>query len=182
VTKDEISVFGYGSLVYRPSLLKTVKTASMPIPAYIRGYKRSFSFWDSIGEISTTSDGKVLSNPYYALNISPENSNEGIVSGVLFTVSMSDYRLLLKREWGYDAVRTQVYDFQTRKQISSDAIVFVAKSPKEGFLVDSKFQKQYLNDFISGCQQISHSFYQVSLETTYIMGDRLSDRLNVYAD
>ena len=173
------TIFGFGSLISKASLLTTAPNATDIKPAYIKGFIRSFSHWDAIGYTETNLD--VAGEPMCALDIAETNDAEARVNGVVFTVSEPDLSKLLEREDGYELLTATAYNYITGKPIIEDCLVFSAGKHDGKYDFNSQAQQRYLDIFIEAAKQYGELFYQEVLDTTFVGAQKLRE-LNKLVD
>lgn len=159
-------IFGFGSLMYAPSLLATAPSATNIRPAYIKGFIRSFNLWDAVGNTVTNLD--LAGEPMCALDVAKTTDNETRVNGVVFTVDKSDLARLIKREAGYKLIEVSAYDYQTEQLITDECLVFSANKNDGKYVFDGKAQQRYLEDYLKGAREYGEKFYHEVLDTTFI--------------
>lgn len=165
--KNTKTIFGFGSLIYGPSLLASAPNAIDVRPAYILGYMRSFNVWDATGYTDIKLD--YAREPMCALNIKKTSKNpKARVNGVTFKVTNLDLEQLILREAGYDLLRVPVYDYDTKQLIDADCLVFSAHKNDGKYVYHGKAQQRYLNDYLSAAKQYGEEYYQEILHTTFI--------------
>lgn len=170
---DRKTIFGFGALIYKPSLLTTAPNATDIKPSYIKGFVRSFSLWDAIGYTETNHD--VSAEQMCALDVAKVADAEARVNGVVFKVSESDLSKLIEREKGYELIAVTAYDYNTNQPITHDCLVFSANKNDGKYVFDGSAQQRYLEDYLSGARQYGEQFYEEVLDTTYINGLKLRD-------
>lgn len=168
---DSKFIFGFGSLICRPSLLATAPSATGIRSAYIKGFTRCFNFWDAIGYTETNLD--VANEPMCALDVARSSDMRARVNGVVFTVGEPDLTRLLKREEGYELIRVPVYDYETDQLLSDECLVFSANKNDGRYVFDGVAQRRYLEDYLDAARAYGDTFYQELLDTTFIDGKTL---------
>lgn len=158
-------IFGYGSLINEKSLRATVPDAFDLRLTFIKGFVRDFSLWDSEGFTETNLD--VAGIPYCALDVKSVVDQNSRVNGVVFSVNSNYFDNLLKREQGYELVKTIGYGFHTNEKIG-ECYVFSANKNNGEFDTNSKAQKRYLEVCLSGAKGHGQKFYKEFMATTYI--------------
>jgi cation transport regulator ChaC len=171
--KNTQTVFGFGSLISTPSLLATAPNASDIRQAYIKGFIRSFNFWDAVGYTETNLD--VANEPMCALDIAETTDAEARVNGVAFNVSESDLSKLLKREEGYGIISVIAYDYGSDQQIAQDCLVFSANKNNGTYAFGGNAQQRYLEDYLKAAKKYGEQFYQELLDTTFINNQPLRE-------
>lgn len=161
-------IFGYGSLLQLESLNATVTSAKNLRPVYIRGFRREFTLWDSIGWTETNLD--LAGIPFCGVDVRPANDKNSLVNGVVFEVSEADLPALLEREKEYELIEVTAYDFTTHKPVGT-CMVFSANKQTGEYDFNSAAQKRYLDVCLEGAEQYSKGFYDMFCDTTYI-GDK----------
>jgi cation transport regulator ChaC len=168
----ELVIFGYGALMSPASITATAPSAHIIGPAYIKGFKREFCFWDAIGFTETNLD--VAGQPMCAVDVHKVDDPAAQVNGVAFTVSGVDLKRLILREKGYALIETQFYDFETGQEMGL-CQVFSANKHDGEYAFDNAAQIRYLQICSDGAKQCGERFYQEFLETTFIDNQRLSE-------
>ena len=171
------TIFGFGSLISRPSLLVTAPSATDIRPAFIKGFIRSFSQWDSVGYTETNLD--VAGEPMCALDITKTTDSEARVNGVVFTVSEPEYSKLLEREEGYKLIMVTTYDYSTDKPITNECLMFSANKNDGKYDFDGVAQQRYLDIFLEAAEQYGEQFYLEALDTTFIGTQKLREVTNL---
>lgn len=166
------TIFGFGSLIYIPSLLASAPNAANIRPAYIKGFIRCFSFWDAVGY--TVNNLDVANEAMCALDVAKTNNTESRVNGVAFTVGEPESSNLLRREEGYKLIPTPVYDYETGQLITNNGLVFSANKNDGKYAFGGKAQQRYLEDYLKAAKQYGDKFYQEVLDTTFIDNQPLS--------
>lgn len=167
------TIFGFGSLISRPSLLVTAPSATDIRPAFIKGFIRSFSQWDSVGYTETNLD--VAGEPMCALDIMHSSDTDNKVNGVVFTVNESDFVKLVEREKGYEILTVVAHDYFTNRPITEDCLVFSANKNNGQYDFAGKAQQRYLETFLEASKQYGEQFYQEVLDTTFIGAHKLRE-------
>lgn len=178
MTKSK-TIFGFGSLIYTPSLLATAPQATNIKPAYIKGFIRNFNFWDAVGYTETNQD--LAGEPMCALDIAKAKSAAARVNGVAFKVSEPDLSKLLIREEGYELLTTIAYDYVKGQPIAGDCLVFSANKNDGKYVFDGLAQQRYLDDYLRAAKQYGEQFYQEVLDTTFIDGQSLRNVIRLAA-
>lgn len=166
------TIFGFGSLLYKPSLLNTAPNATTIRPAYLVGFTRSFSFWDSVGYTSDNVD--VAGEPMCALDLARTNDLGTRVNGITFQVDGVDLKRLLAREEGMNLIQVTAYDYDTEKVITNNCYVFYGNKNDGEFVFEGAAQNRYLGNYLKGAQLLGERFYEELLETTFIGSQPLS--------
>lgn len=160
------TIFGFGSLINTASLLATAPNATNITPAYIKGFTRTFSFWDAIGYTETNID--CIGEPMCALDVTQARNKDARVNGVTFTVDAADFKKLLVREDGYDVIATAAYNYFSDELIIAECLVFSANKNNGKYVFDGKAQQRYLEDFLNAARLHGEKYYQEALDTTFI--------------
>lgn len=169
---EAVTIFGYGSLMDPESLKVTAPSAYEIRPVYIKGFKREFCFWDSVGWTETNLD--LAGQPMCALDVHEVSDSKAHVNGVAFTISGNELKRLLIREEGYQLITTPFFDFKTNDQLGT-CQVFSADKHDGTFDFNGPAQARYLQVCLDGAKQYVEPFYQEFLKTTYIDSNRLTD-------
>lgn len=156
-----IKVFGFGSLINPDSLKVTVPDAFGFKPAYIKGYIRDFSVWDSTRLMS-------------ALDIRACVDGEARVNGVAFSINEERLKELLERESEYQTIETIAFEYIGNQEIGK-CIVFSSCKYNGKYDFKSEAQKRYLEICIKGAKLYGGEFYNEFIRTTYIEGRRLDE-------
>lgn len=160
------TVFGFGSLIYTPSLLTTAPNADDIQPAYITGFKRQFSFWDAAGYTETNLD--CAGEPMCALDIVQTIDPAARVNGVTFSVNEADFAELLRREEGYNLITIPAFNYSSDRLITKECFVFSAGKNDGSYIFDGKAQERYLEDFLKAARQYGQKYYEEAVQTTFI--------------
>lgn len=167
-------IFGYGSLLQLESLKATVPSARNLRPVYIKGFRREFTLWDSIGWTETNLD--LAGIPFCGVDVCPVNDKNSLVNGVVFEVSEADLPALLEREKEYELVEVTAYDFTTHKPVGT-CMVFSANRQTGEYDFNSAAQKRYLDVCLEGAEQYGEEFLSQFILTTFI-GDKSLNRIS----
>ena len=159
------AIFGYGSLINLESLKATVPNAYNIRPAYIKGFKREFCLWDSVGWTETNLD--LAGEPMCAVDIHLSDNHEARVNGVVFSVPDADLKRLLIREENYKLIETPFYDFKNDQELGT-CRVFSANKHNGTYDFKGAAQARYLQICIDSSRQYGERFYSEFLNTTYI--------------
>ena len=168
---QRIVLFGFGSLIGEASLRATAPNATDIRPAYIKGFVRDFSLWDSIGFTETNLD--LTGIPFCALDIQNGFDPDARVNGVSFSVDEEDFEKILVRERDYEVIETEVYDYKTNKLMGVTK-VFSSGRNDGSFDFDSQAGMRYLDNYLDAGRERGDKYYQELLETTFIDGKSLN--------
>ena len=161
--KEGMWVFGYGSLMHKSSLWKTVPSARNAFPGLVEGFRRSFN-------ISSTrrfdpDAGKLIC----VLNLVPGESDDRL-NGVCFEIDPESYGELIDREKIYEAHKVKVRHYKYQ-DTSVDASIFWARRLKPyRYLLGSRVQDAYLDLCIEGCSLFGEEFVNDFKSTTDFWG------------
>jgi cation transport regulator ChaC len=156
------ALFGYGSLLSKASIAKTLGRAydGPFVVCGVEGWRRS---WDvampNPGFYADTPGGHLLPERILYLNVRPEPGS--LLNGVLFAVGEDELRALDKREWIYDrlAMRRQLRGVRL---IGGEAWMYVAKPEFVMASVPSPavaaVRSSYLRILEAGMGQLPESF------------------------
>jgi cation transport regulator ChaC len=137
----ETIIFGYGSLINLESLKTTAPNAYNIKPAYIKGFRREFCVLDSVGWTETNLD--VSGQPMCAVDVHEVNDPNGVVNGLVFSVSRADLQKLVAREGNYELINTPYYDFKTDEKLG-ECSVFSAGKHNGSYDFKGAAQARYL--------------------------------------
>ncbi len=168
----QLSIFGFGSLLDSESLAATVPDADSILPAYIKGFRRDFSFWDSVGWTETNLE--LAGEAFCAVDVTISRDPGSKVNGVIFQMSELNYERLLQRELGYKLIQTESYSFENNKPLGK-CMVFSSNRHNGTYDFESKAQKRYLEICLRGAHKYGKDFYQGFLETTFINDQPLKE-------
>ncbi|HTB48489.1 MAG TPA: gamma-glutamylcyclotransferase family protein [Verrucomicrobiae bacterium] len=164
---SEIIVFGFGSLMKIKSLRATVPDAHTIRPAYIKGFRRDFSVWDSVGYTKTEISVGLAGQPYCAVDVRVAASLAMRVNGVVFSIGANSLPSLMEREQNYKLIKTTAYDFESEDKIG-ECLVFSANKDNGQYAFNSAIQTYYLNECLEGAKKLGERFYQEFLNSTFI--------------
>jgi hypothetical protein len=148
--KKVIRIFGFGSLISKPSLQCSVPRANS-IPAYIEGYRRIFNY--SYGLRSTS-----------VLNVEPY---DGIINGVLFEMSHWYMGGFAYREMLYDLVPVKVMSWENDENLG-DAYMCRCITPRA--LSHKQPDWWYFHRIKEACLKVDEEFYNLFMDTTFTAG------------
>ncbi len=166
----KIKIFGYGSLINKDSLLKTIPEFSNFFPAKVEGFVRVFNICDK----------KFVANPKFPKCVLNVEKSEGnfCINGVCFEVDSSYFDRLVEREEGYELVKVEVKDYENDKNIYSAFMFRVLHYEPFDFQFGNEDQVEYLNMCFRGCREISDEFLIDFKKTTFI-GKKTLDELDM---
>lgn len=165
-------MFGFGLLLDSEELKITVPDAHNFRPAYIKGFRRDFSFWDSVGWTKTNLD--LAGEAFCAVDVKIISSPQLKVNGVIFQMNESNHEKLLQRELGYELIKTTAYHFEDNVAIG-ECFLFSSNMNSGVYDFNSEAQKRYLEICLKGASQFGRNFYEEFLNTTFISGQRLNE-------
>lgn len=165
----KIKIFGYGSLINKASLRKTVPHAKNIKPAKLYGFVRVFNF------SSSTRFSEIDGIPCAVLNAEKSEWNQ-YINGIIFELNEKFLNELLERENGYEMVQVEVEEYEGKKHLAYffRGLHFEAHPYQE----NSKKQKEYLEICYKGCRDFGEEFLKDFKNTTFI-GKRTLKELNL---
>lgn len=122
--KGKIYLFGYGSLMLEESIHKTLQRKEGKYPLFdatLQGYMRG---WDIVIDIFSDA----LQRPIKALFLNVRKHPEGIVDGMIFSVSFEELNRLKEREVNYDCIEVTPRISSSILQPSDVVVTFVGQS------------------------------------------------------
>lgn len=126
-TKDisgKLYVFGYGSLMLEESIHKTLQRANQEYPLFnatLKGYTRG---WDIVIDIFSNA----LQRPIKALFLNVRKHSDGLVDGMIFSVTLEELNRIKEREINYDCIEVTPR-ISSSILVSADVVVtFVGQS------------------------------------------------------
>jgi len=168
----KLPIFGLGSLLDPESLTATVPDAYDVLPAYITGFRRDFSFWDSVGWTESNLD--LAGEAFCAVDAKVSSDPQSKINGIIFQMSETNYEKLLQREAGYELVKTTVYSFENDKLLG-ECFLFSSNKNNGVYNFESAAQERYLEVCLRGASKYGKDFYQEFLNTTLINGQCLKE-------
>jgi hypothetical protein len=168
----KLPFFGFGSLLDPESLAATVPDAYDILPAYITGFRRDFSFWDSAGWTESNLD--LAGEAFCAIDARVSSGSPSKINGIIFQMGDTSYAKLLQREAGYELVKTKVYSFEDDESLG-ECFLFSSNKNNGVYDFESAAQKRYLEVCLRGASKYGEGFYQEFLNTTFIDGQCLSE-------
>lgn len=173
---SQLPIFGFGSLLDSESLTATVPDAYDIQPAYITGFRRDFSFWDSVGWKESNLD--LAGEAFCAVDAKISSDSQSKINGIIFSMSATNYERLLQRESGYELIKTKVYGFEDDKLLG-ECLLFSSNKNNGIYNFESAAQKRYLEVCLRGASKYGDDFYQEFLNTTFIDGQQLCEINNL---
>lgn len=167
-------IFWFGSLLSLESLKASGPDVKKLIPAYIHGFKRTFSLWDPIW--FTTSQKDLSGIWFCALDIQKTGSHDDVINGVVFSVSDEDFECIKVREQEYDIVSIECFDFKTQQSLW-EHFFFSANKNNGEYKKWCLAQKRYLEVCLDWAKEHGELFYEQFLKTTYIGSETLQEWL-----
>ena len=113
---EKVKIIGYGSLISKESLKRTIKTHSNFKEVLVHGYKRVFDL-KSAKQMYEPWDTDVA-----VLNV--EKSKNARFNGVVYEVSLNEFHKLLEREKTYRIIKVKYSDYKTDKA-EGEAFLFL---------------------------------------------------------
>jgi len=169
---DKLIIFGFGSLINLESLEATVPDVYDIQPAYIKGFRRDFSVWDSVGWTETNLD--VAGEAMCALDVKASSDLNSRVNGITFRLGQSSYKRLIEREGNYRLVKTIAYNFESGEEIG-ECFMFSANKNNGTYDFKSKAQKRYLEICLESARQYGERYYHEFLSSTFLGSKRLDE-------
>lgn len=160
-----VTLFGFGSLMDKKSLVATTPGATGIRPAYIKGFLRDFSLWDDVGWTQTNLD--VAGEAFCALDIHLSERDEDIVNGIVFEIPEDEMQQLRFREKDYELITTTIYDWETNLPIGK-GYVFSGNKHNGKYVKDSPAQQRYWKICCDAAQSYGNDFYKTFVRTTKI--------------
>jgi len=168
-------IIGYGSLLKRASLNRTLPTVEEIQPIYLKNYKRS---WNANENITPT-----LSTTYLGI----QKSNNSKMNAIIFEIDNDFLSVLDKREFLYDRVEVNIEDIElitSKFNITKkDKIwIYLTKSPDKPSSNNPIIQS-YVDTCLAGAFEIENefnieSFAKDFIETTYNWSEHwVNDRI-----
>jgi cation transport regulator ChaC len=149
-----MKVFGYGSLINRESILKTVSDIAVVGADTLCGYKRVFNLQSHQRKNPVTNIHSAV------LNLEP--ASDVCITGLLFEITPHEREQLLAREQGYKTVALKLNS-------GVEATVFFAQPKRPyGYVYGDKWQEEYLDICLAGAKALGDDAYENFLDTTFI--------------
>ncbi|MCK5233864.1 MAG: gamma-glutamylcyclotransferase [Candidatus Aenigmarchaeota archaeon] len=161
----KIKLIGYGSLINRNSLRKTIEGPFKLQEVWVRGYKRVFDL-KAIKQFYEPWDTDVA-----VLNV--EKCKGAKFNAIVYEVSLTQYHNLLKREKTYRLIKVKYSDYTTNKVVG-EAVLFLGL---EQFIHKNLNPRtHYFHICRKGAYAISHEYGRVWDKTTFLAnGKRVSE-------
>lgn len=163
---NKLTIFGYGSLLKKTSLKKTVPSAMNIRLGILENYKRTFNL-KALRRICP-----INNTPIAVLNIL--KSKEHYLNGILFDMDESEFNTLKDREILYDFIEVEIKELKTNKFIRALTPI-VHKHKSHEFLFESKEQEDYMYLAVNGAKELGNEFYNIFKETTYIKDKKIKE-------
>lgn len=159
-------IFGYGSLMNKESLRKTIKNVGEIRPATLKGYRRVFNLRAK----------RMISEcgPVAVLDIEKRDNN--LINGVYFEVDKSGLELLKEREILYGFIEVDI--ISEGEGLKKALTVQARGKPRTKYIFDCDLQKKYLDVCLRGAKDFGVDFYNTFLSTTFIEGKNLIEHSN----
>lgn len=158
--KEKYYIVGYGSLINKRSLLKTVDDVIDFSYVKVEGFKRIFNVPGLRG----------------VTFLNAEKDSSSFINGVLIQVNGEELKKIFKRERSYSMLRVPIesitfpYGKSTPLDESDDVII---SSLEKNTSEDKAPLLTYLNACLYGSMQIGEKFYNDFINTTYLSDGRL---------
>lgn len=120
----KIYVFGYGSLMLEESIHKTLQRQEAKYPLFdatLQGYARG---WDIVIDIFSDA----LQRHVKALFLNLRKDSDGLVNGMLFSVTFEELNRLKEREVNYDCIEVTPYISSSILAPSDAVVTFVGQN------------------------------------------------------
>lgn len=120
----KLYVFGYGSLMLEESIHKTLQRTEQKYPLFdatLKGYGRG---WDIVIDIFSDT----LQRPIKALFLNIRKNSDGLVDGMIFSVSFEELNRLKEREVNYDCIEVTPYITSSVLEPADVVVTFVGQS------------------------------------------------------
>ena len=162
---QKIKLIGYGSLINRNSLRKTIKSHTGFHEVWIHGYRRRFNL-KSIKHLYEPWDTDVA-----VLNV--EKCKRARFNGIVYEISLRQFHDIIYREKTYKLIKVEYSDYRTNK-VEGEAFLFVGL---EQFIHKNLNPRtHYFHICRKGAYLISKKYGKDWDRTTYLAsGKRVSD-------
>lgn len=153
----------------KASLHATVPNAKNLRAAYIKNFRREFSKMDDEGMVDTNAD--IAGVPYCAVDVISGYDGE-FVNGIIFETDETYLAALKRREYGYELLPVDAYDFRTGRPLGT-CFVFSSNIRNGVYDYDNLAQTRYLELCLNGAKEYGKTFYKQFLASTYVNHEQL---------
>jgi len=182
INNEEIFIIGYGSLLSRSSLAKTIgEELAMKknyIPVIIKGYKRVYNYIPNKYSCSFSPETRYFCAAANLMidNNNRENSEESnwFFNAAMIRVSYKELKLLKKREDNYNLKMVKTFDFYNPNRFLSNALLFTVDNTNY-IVKDENIKPRPLDLFLSrnGAFNIGgKEFLKMFDSTSYLADER----------
>lgn len=186
--KDEVAIFGYGSLMLQETLHTQEEEYKEPyIITAIKGFKRSWSvgYPNNYGfcfrDFNNEKEQNICFKPKTTLSLNVERSTNSKVNGLLFICSKNALQSYDAREYVYDRVKIND-DLEDVQVIGGEAYVYTAKPEYYTLTENLEAHEAVIDAYYVGLidfalQRMGKSFTEVFFETTKSIPEQLIKEL-----